>query len=262
MKEFYFLSGLPRTGNTLLSAILNQNPDIYSSNLSPVVEHIWNAQTVATTTENGFLSQGLTLNYSKKILSAFYEDIEKPIVIDRSKVWGIPAYFEMLKSVTEKDPKIIFTYRPVVEILSSYISILPEDSFIDKEMRDSGWWYKDYLSKDDNRCDYLMRPYGEIDRILLSFNTIKKYPNSFCLVEYNALVSEPEQSLKKIYDFLGLAKFEHDFMSVAKKDGEVDLNFNLKKPLHEVRKVISKTSPKTEDILSDYVLSKYSGLDF
>ena len=258
MKEFYFLSGLPRTGNTLLSAILNQNPDIYSSNLSPVVEHIWNAQTVATTTENGFLSQDLTLNYSKKILSSFYEDIEKPIVIDRSKVWGVPDYFDMLRLVTGKEPKIIFTHRPIIEILASFISILPEDSFIDKEMKESGWWYKDYLSKDDNRCDYLMRPHGEIDRILLSFNTINKYPDNFCLVEYNDLVLNPEQTLKNIYNFLELDEFKHDLFNITKKEKEIDIDFNLKKPLHEVRTSISRTSVPATSVLSDYVISKYS----
>ena len=31
MKTYFFLSGLPRSGSTLLSSILNQNPDIYCS---------------------------------------------------------------------------------------------------------------------------------------------------------------------------------------------------------------------------------------
>jgi sulfotransferase len=41
MKTYHFLAGLPRTGNTLLSSILNQNPTIYSSPLSPVSEMLW-----------------------------------------------------------------------------------------------------------------------------------------------------------------------------------------------------------------------------
>jgi hypothetical protein len=28
MKEYYFLSGLPRSGNTLLGSIINQNPNL------------------------------------------------------------------------------------------------------------------------------------------------------------------------------------------------------------------------------------------
>jgi hypothetical protein len=30
MKTYHFLAGLPRSGNTLLSALLNQNPIIHS----------------------------------------------------------------------------------------------------------------------------------------------------------------------------------------------------------------------------------------
>ncbi|NBP58534.1 sulfotransferase, partial [bacterium] len=36
-KKYYFISGLPRSGSTLLSAILNQNPRFYSGPNSPVV---------------------------------------------------------------------------------------------------------------------------------------------------------------------------------------------------------------------------------
>ena len=31
MKTFYFFTGLPRAGNTIFSAILNENPDIYAT---------------------------------------------------------------------------------------------------------------------------------------------------------------------------------------------------------------------------------------
>ena len=41
MKTYHLLAGLPRSGNTLLSAILNQNPDIYSSPLSPITGMLW-----------------------------------------------------------------------------------------------------------------------------------------------------------------------------------------------------------------------------
>ena len=31
MKQYFYFTGLPRSGNTLLSAILNQNSDIYAT---------------------------------------------------------------------------------------------------------------------------------------------------------------------------------------------------------------------------------------
>ena len=36
--KFYFDCGLPRSGSTLLTALLNQNPDIHAGTLSPVLE--------------------------------------------------------------------------------------------------------------------------------------------------------------------------------------------------------------------------------
>ena len=36
MKSYHFISGLPRSGSTLLSGILKQNPDFYADIASPV----------------------------------------------------------------------------------------------------------------------------------------------------------------------------------------------------------------------------------
>ena len=36
MKSYHFISGLPRSGSTLLSGILKQNPEFYADIASPV----------------------------------------------------------------------------------------------------------------------------------------------------------------------------------------------------------------------------------
>jgi sulfotransferase len=38
MKQFYFLSGLPRSGSTVLAAILNQHPDMHTSSTSGLLD--------------------------------------------------------------------------------------------------------------------------------------------------------------------------------------------------------------------------------
>ena len=37
-KQFYFLSGLPRSGSTVLAAILNQHPDVHTSSTSGLLD--------------------------------------------------------------------------------------------------------------------------------------------------------------------------------------------------------------------------------
>ena len=61
MKQYYFISGLPRSGSTLLSAILKQNPEFYADISSPV------DRIVETTIYLGFTSI-LNLLYESKIL--------------------------------------------------------------------------------------------------------------------------------------------------------------------------------------------------
>ena len=61
MKSIYFLGGLPRSGNTLLSALLNQNPDIYVSPLSPLL--------------NNLLTIEKNLNFNEVTLSVNFENI-------------------------------------------------------------------------------------------------------------------------------------------------------------------------------------------
>ena len=41
MKQFYFLSGLPRSGSTLLSSILNQDERVYASANSPLLDMLY-----------------------------------------------------------------------------------------------------------------------------------------------------------------------------------------------------------------------------
>jgi len=100
-KTYHFLSGLPRSGNTLLSSLLNQNPIIYSSPISPVAGYMWNwydeshgKEQIHRNIENSLRSE----NVLKNFLNNFYADVNTPIVIDREKLWGIPLYLDFKSS--------------------------------------------------------------------------------------------------------------------------------------------------------------------
>jgi len=57
MKELFFISGLPRSGSTLLSAILRQNPKMYADISSPVQGLVNSAVQVITGSETNHLIQ-------------------------------------------------------------------------------------------------------------------------------------------------------------------------------------------------------------
>ena len=54
MKQYYFISGLPRSGSTLLSAILKQNLEFYADISSPVESLVQSSIDLITDSENNF----------------------------------------------------------------------------------------------------------------------------------------------------------------------------------------------------------------
>lgn len=262
MKSYHFLAGLPRTGNTLLSSILNQNPLIHSSPLSPINQIMWKH-------EQGFDNEhvkrlddktGLN-NVINKLLDTYYENIDKPVIIDREKAWGNLTNFNMIKNYITPNPKIIFTTRPIIEILVSFINIMPEEnSTIDLEMLQTEWTYKNYLTKNDNRCDYLMRAGGQIDRLLTAINVIEENQENFCLIKYDDIVNTPQEVMNKIYNFLELPKYQHDFNKIEKVEIDNDVLAGLPPNMHEVRPQLAKISQDPKEVLSEYVINKYSNI--
>jgi sulfotransferase len=263
--QYYFLAGLPRTGNTVLSALLNQNPNIYSSPLSPINSYLWEMEKINSASEvSQFVNQEGALYAGQQVIKNYYNKINKPVIMDREKSWATPANFNLIKKYITLTPKIIFTYRPVVEILASFIKILPENSYIDKNMEMEGWWSKPYLSKNDNRCDYLMRPHGQIDRIAMSWGEINNAKNkeTFCLINYNDLINKPNETLKNIYSFLQLSNYQHNISNI-KNENEPNYVIDDKPTgFHDIRKKLKKESIEPKQILSEYVINKYSNIGY
>ena len=137
MKTYYFLAGLPRSGNTLLSSILNQNPSIYSSPISPIHAYLSAIQTI---NDNSEVANQLSItepkyNVLRNVINTFYNEQSKPIIIDREKGWGtIPNFFHIQQHI-KLEPKIIFTIRPVIEILASFITLANNNPWLDNEMQ-------------------------------------------------------------------------------------------------------------------------------
>jgi sulfotransferase len=263
-KTYHFLAGLPRSGNTLLSALLNQNPDIYSTPLSPLPTFMWefansadNMEQVNRNVENNIKTQ----IFLSSFMDNYYKEVEKPIVIDREKAWGTPANLGIVKKYITPTPKIIFTVRDVLEILASFVKMDAE--YITRNMYDASYYITNYRSPKDSVCEHLMALNGDIDKGLLSLASAF-YPENagmFHIVEYNDLVFNPEETMNKIYDFLELPHYEHNFNKIEKVEVDNDEVLGLPTDLHEVRKSISNSSTSL-DILSDYIRHKYSNMEF
>lgn len=263
-KTYHFLAGLPRSGNTLLSALLNQNPDIYSTPLSPMPSLMYDFADTASNSEN--MSRNLENSIKSEIflssfMDNFYKEVEKPVIIEREKAWGTPANLEILKRYITPTPKIIFTVRDILEILASFIRMDAE--YIKNNATASELYISNYRSQKDFLCEFLMVLNGDIDKGLLSLASAF-YPENkgmFHIVEYNDLVFNPDDTMAKIYDFLEMPHYEHNFNKIEKIEKDNDEAVGLPKNLHQIRKSLSNSSTDI-DILSDYIKYKYANMEF
>lgn len=264
-KTFFFLGGLPRSGNTVLSALLNQNPLIYSGLLSPVCNIMWNTkqecfrEPIATHPNTKNLD-----NVISGIIENYYSDIKKPYIFDREKCWGTPPNFELILEYITPNPKIVLTVRSIPEILLSFLNVLDENSYIDREMNQISFLPKIYKNQNDARCDYLMLPDGTIGKSLLGIYLATKdeYKKFFHIIEYNDLINNKKETMKNLYDFLEIEHFEHDFFDIKTKEIVDDEKLGYPKDLHKVHKVLKKQTHNKNIVLSDYVLNRYSNLEF
>jgi sulfotransferase len=260
-KKYYFLAGLPRSGNTVLSSILNQNDKIYCSPLSPISQILWNYDQSLQNSENFKMNvNNNIIDVGQGIVNNYYKNIKKEIIVDREKGWAAPGNLELIKKYINKDPKIIFTVRPTIEILTSFINLLDEDSYLDEYMIRCGWTYKNYLSKNDNRCDFLMRPGGQIDLSLTCLNQVLDLnnKNNFCIIKYDSLIENPQPTMDKIYNFLEISNYKHDFNNIEKTQESFNSELGLPKNLHDIRTKINKISKDPKTVLSNYIIDKYS----
>jgi sulfotransferase len=263
-KEIFFLSGLPRSGNTLLSAILNQNPDIYSTPLSPLPSLMWGYADVCNHIEQvnrNKENQFRAMNLLSSFVNTFYEDVDKPVIIEREKDWGTPANLDLIKRFITPTPKIIITVRDILEIIASFVAM--DADYLKNNTANNGLYINNYRSPKDSIAEYLMQPNGDIDKALLSLASAF-YPENegiFHIVEYNDLLLKPEETMSDIYKFLGLPDYKHNFDNIKKVEVDNDTILGLPSNLHDVRESLSKSTTDI-DILSDYIKHKYSNMEF
>lgn len=263
------MSGFPRSGSTLIQSILNQNSDIYASSNSNIVP-------IAAIVESSILmSESYNANPRPRalkktvagIIENFYSDREEKFIIDKSRLSTIPEHFRCIQRNFDYSPKIIIPVRNITDVLASFIKLIrnsPKDkkNFIDidiEKLNDINL----YLSADDTRVDYLMKPKGLIDNQLygIAFMLQKEFRKYAHFVEYDDLMNNPSAEIEKIYKFLDIPLFEHNFNNIKNVTPEKDEVYGLQ-AMHYVRKNISKSTTDAQNILSEYAYNKYKNLEF
>jgi sulfotransferase len=247
MKSYYFISGLPRSGSTLLSSILRQNPEFYADIASPVEALTESAIDIVTSTgSNLTVTEEQRKNLMYGIFEGYYTHIENSVVFDSSRSWTKKTNF--LKALFPYT-KILCPVRDIVSILNSFEVISSKNPF-----------YTNTLTKHiDNvfvRCNNMMNKNDGIVAgpwIFLQEGYALN-PEMIHFIEYENLCKDPEKTMKGIYEFLEKPYYSHDFQNLEYSNENFDKAYNLKN-LHTVKRKVEYKPPRC--ILPPEIVQKY-----
>jgi sulfotransferase len=261
MKTYYFDCGLPRSGSTLLTALLNQNPQIHAGTLSPVFEVMYYTNDrLQGEQAQAFPKPQIFKKMVGDVIDTYYSDVEEPVVIDKCRAW--PAHIDLIKQYVTPDPKIICTVRHPLDILTSFIDLINNSrsvSFIDKALLEKGMFITN-----DTRCEFMMNPGGIIWESMNALATAfrQNQTSHIHFIQYDDLVENPKRVLQGIHSFLKLKPYEYKFENIEAKYREKDTEVYGLPTMHEVRSKIEKTSRNYSEVLSAEVINKYKNMDF
>lgn len=247
MKNLLFLSGLPRSGSTLLGSILSQHPEIHTTPTSPLSD-------LLCLIDENFSRLDIQYTYDKdqivyntysSVLNNFYNHIPKNHIIDKHRAW--PKNVNSLRKFLGKEPKIICTTRRISEIIASYVSLIEKNNqsnnFIDEYLRKTN---KEINLNNRVEClwrNYISDPY---ESTVVGLNNFR---DNIHLVNYNDLTNDPSKELKKIYEFLEIDPYKHDFENILNTCAEEkDAAWGLEN-LHKIRSKLGRTNRPPEEVI-------------
>jgi sulfotransferase len=256
------MSGLPRSGSTLLSALLNQNPEIHASTNSPLLDTIHYTEEYLLYNSEQYKAHPKP-EAAHKVLSSiapnYYFNTPESIIVDKSRGWV--NQIQHIRDYITPEPKIICMVRNIQDIMVSFLALIEKSqslSFIDKGLLENN-----VELTNDNRCEYLMSPRGIIG---MSYHALaeayhKGHQKYMLIVEYENLIENTQKEMNVIHSFLDMPLYSYDFSNVCPKYDENDVVYGLEN-MHTVRSEVKKIHRDNSKYLSEPIINKYKEMEF
>ncbi|MBW4681752.1 MAG: sulfotransferase [Microcoleus vaginatus WJT46-NPBG5] len=257
LDKIHFISGLPRSGSTLLAAILRQNPRFHAGMTSPVGALV--EQMLEAMSENNEYSVFITPEQKQALIqgifSAYYQpQADKGVIFDTNRLWCAK-----LPLITQLFPgaKIICCVRNIAWVMDSIERLMRQNVFEVSKLfqnpaeRATVYSRTEALSQGGRLVGFA---YSALKEAFYS-----EHSSSLLLVEYDLLAQNPDKTIDLIYQFIGEEYFEHDFNNIEYDEPEFDLNLNTK-GLHKVRSKVDFKPRQT--ILPPDLFERYNSLSF
>lgn len=217
-KKFNFISGLPRSGSTYLSALLLQNPK-FNAGISSGLYGLYSnsLQFMCTSEASPLISEEQKLDVLRGIFQSYYRNTKAEVVFDTSRGWT-----SKIHQVAGLFPtsKVICCVRDLSWILDNLERLIRHNKFLMSGLNNfdpHGTVYSRVLQWASSE--------GIVGGALDNLKTAFFDPISsdrMIIVRHNSLINDTEATLKQVYEFIGEHYFQHSFDTVSYSEDKFD----------------------------------------
>jgi sulfotransferase len=211
-KTLHFITGLPRSGSSVISSLLNQNPDIAGDTNSTVCDllDVMNNSWPALGDNDPGAYRDIKIQTLRSAILGYYQHRPQTVIFDRHLGWT--RSITLLEQILQRPVKVLVCVRNPAEILSSYERSRLSDPLQTDAVEISTGKKSNLLS----RTFFISGPDGLMGATHrdIQDSVIMGYLDRMLFVDYGMFCSNPRSQTKRIYDFFDLPYFEHDFKNI------------------------------------------------
>jgi len=251
MQKLHFISGLPRSGSTLLAALLRQNPRVQAGMSGPMFGLV-KGMLEGMSAKNEY-SVFISDDQRKKMLTGLFESYyenqaDKQVIFDTSRGWC--AQMPLIADLYPES-KVIACVRDVSWIVDSVESLVQRNIFSPSSIFNYDLGGTVYTRSDGvaNGTGMLGYAYNALKEAFYGAHTKR-----LMLVQYESLVTKPVQVLKTVYDFIDEPYFAHEVKKIEFDASDFDKKSGTP-GLHAIRPAVSAS--KRETILPPDVFNRF-----
>jgi len=253
MKTFYFLAGLPRSGSTVLASILNQNPGIYVTPTSPMLDLLianQNAWYDAPSVKANPFPEQLT-NITRAMIAASWQHRPENIIIDKNRGWM--KNIEASEILFNKKVKMVVTTRDLPSIMASWLRLIKDntDCYFIRMLKG-----KHLKITDDSILSEMW--FNMVKDCMEGLKNVKLIASDrILLIDYDNFVNNPYDILNNITTFLELPIYNYDINNIINDTHDDDLTAWGLDGMHTIRPILQKQSNDPRMLLGDHLYNRF-----
>ena len=255
-KQLFFLVAMPRSGNTLFSSIMNQNPDIGCTANSITLEIMKDLFLLKQTDVfQNYPDEKSLDNVLDMVFDTYYKDWNYKYIIDRGPVMT-PGNLALMQKHYKRPFKCIILLRDLMDVLASYIKWF--------ENEPTAFPNRHNCKNIEEKLSMIMNKEGAVAKDLEAIKNSYNYPDMCHYIKYDDLVANPEQVISKLYQFLDIPYYKHNFKSL--KQFEVNgMTYDdniVGNKMHTIRTEIKKEMNPYKQTIPQRIIDKYGHIKF